>query len=133
MNDTLETVQVYGAQMDAELARMLLESHEIPAFIIDGQMVSTNSLLSNAIGGIRLQVRHDDLHRAKEILTESAAKKTAEAGDWGVCTSCGSTQLEPRRHTRGVFLTILLFGFPLWFARTRLYCRACGYSMRMSG
>ena len=132
MQDTLETVQVYGAQMDAEIARTILESHGIPAFVIDSHMAS-HQLLSTAIGGVRLQVRTEDALKAREILKDSAAKFTAENGDWGVCTSCGSTRLEPRRERAGFWWTLLSFGLPLWYPKTRVYCLSCGRSMRSAG
>ena len=56
--------------MDLAVIRGRLESEGIECFAQDELMAQANPLYSNAIGGIKLQVRSSDVERASEILQE---------------------------------------------------------------
>lgn len=53
---------------EAEVARGALEAHEIPVQLLDTGMVGVADYLSNAIGGVRLQVPAGDEERAMQVL-----------------------------------------------------------------
>jgi hypothetical protein len=66
--DDLITVASFPDVAEAELARERLELEGIRAFVIDAQTAGVMPFLTNAIGGIRVQVEPQDAERAKEIL-----------------------------------------------------------------
>ena len=124
MDDTLEIIKVFENAFEAELARGRLESEGIPSFLRDNHIVEANWMLSNAVGGVKLAVRANDVGRAREIL-DSAAPEMKDEG-WGACPSCGSCKLEIRTDRRITNLTWLFFGIPLLLPRRAYFCRSCG-------
>jgi hypothetical protein len=66
--DDLITVASFPDVAEAELARERLELEGIRAFVIDAQTAGVMPFLTNAIGGVRVQVEPQDAERAKEIL-----------------------------------------------------------------
>src|SRR6185369_6117497 len=64
----LVTVRTYLDTTAAELARARLASENIEAHVIES--ASYNPLISNAVGGVQLQVREGDLGRADVLLFE---------------------------------------------------------------
>ncbi|MDP9002708.1 MAG: DUF2007 domain-containing protein [Myxococcota bacterium] len=67
--DDLVTVASFPDVAEAELAKARLELEGIRAFVIDGQIVGVMPFLTNATGGVRVQVEPRDVDRAREILT----------------------------------------------------------------
>ncbi len=68
--NSLVTVATFDNLPKAEMARILLNQDGLVAVLTDGNMVATDWLLSNAIGGIKLQVAVEDADRALLILNE---------------------------------------------------------------
>jgi len=70
-NDKFVTVltAMYGSEI--AVIRGRLESEGITCFAKDELTVQVNPFYSNAIGGVKLQVRESDLNRAIEILKET--------------------------------------------------------------
>jgi hypothetical protein len=64
------TLQHFRDIPEALLAKGKLESAGIPCLLADGNLVRMDWLLSNAIGGIRLQVHQEDLESARGVLEE---------------------------------------------------------------
>ena len=70
----LITVTTFSMAHEAHMLKTYLEAEEIPTFIQDEHMIGLNWFYSNALGGIKVQVRRCDLDRAMQIhadLTES--------------------------------------------------------------
>ena len=68
--DQFVTIRTFTYAMDLAVIRGKLESEGIECFAQDEMMAQTNPLYSNAIGGIKLQVRRSDAERATEVLKE---------------------------------------------------------------
>ena len=64
------TVATFSKPEDAHMLRLHLEAGGVPAYIQDENMVQTDWLYSNAIGGVRVQIDEGDEDQAKEILQE---------------------------------------------------------------
>ena len=79
--NSLVTVATFDNLPKAEMARILLKQEGLVAVLTDGNMVATDWLLSNAIGGIKLQVASEDADRALFILNEHLFAKDAEKTD----------------------------------------------------
>jgi len=63
---------------EALLAKGKLELAGIECLLADGNLVRMDSLLSNAIGSIRLQVRQQDLESARALLDEQIPAEFGE-------------------------------------------------------
>lgn len=62
------TVATFTKPEDAHLFSMNLESAGIESFIQDENFVQMDMLLSNAIGGVRVQVAEEDVPATREYL-----------------------------------------------------------------
>ncbi len=64
------TIAVLNTLSEAFQLRSMLESSEIPAFIPDENTAQTDWTLTNAIGGIRVQVPENFVDAAKTIVAD---------------------------------------------------------------
>jgi membrane protease YdiL (CAAX protease family) len=89
--NSLVTVECFDYPTQAQVAQLELESHGIQCCLSDETIVAMDWFLSNAVGGVKLQVKHEDVARAVEILNElrrkSIERKDANKEKW-VAISC---------------------------------------------
>jgi hypothetical protein len=64
------TVETFSSPWEAQLARACLEAEGIDAVIADEHFFRLYGALSNALGGVRLQVRPEHAGRAAELLRD---------------------------------------------------------------
>lgn len=77
----LVTVATFQEAASAGLAQSQLQSEGIPAYLADAEILTTDWLLNNAIGGIKLQVAEEHEQQARELLaidTDPAAQAAQE-------------------------------------------------------
>ena len=82
MAGKLVTVTTYDTPTEAHLAKGLLEANGLTVFLADELTVGVAWHLSNAVGGIKLQVSENDVKRAANILAadENPSIAAAEGG-----------------------------------------------------
>jgi hypothetical protein len=91
---SLLTVEEYDNASLAQVDVFALEQSGIPCYLENETIVAMDWLMSNAVGGIRLQVAAEDFENAKSILLENREQKKARAESlkdtWAVfrCPSC---------------------------------------------
>ena len=121
----MTTVATFSKPEEAHLLRMRLETAGISAFIQDENLVQMDWLFSNAIGGVRVQVADGDAEAVREFLAADEPAPSQDAEDV-VCPACGSHRTAPDEWPRrAFFLSLLVFGVPLFFGRRRWRCAAC--------
>jgi DNA-directed RNA polymerase subunit RPC12/RpoP len=143
-------ITVLTATYGYEIAviRGRLESEDITCFVKDEMTVQVNPFYSNAIGGVKLQVRESDLNRATEILKETGYIKDNDMQSSNefscltdnseeeqqlshdkekiLCPNCGSDEVVQSKKAGWLFLvTSLLFVFPTPFFQNKYYCFDC--------
>ncbi len=74
----LVTVAIFPLPQDAYIIRSRLEAEGIVSFLKDEFTVQTDNFLSNAIGGVKLQVSEDDVQKAKDILEEQSIESPSK-------------------------------------------------------
>lgn len=74
----LVTIRSYWGLLEAEMARGLLESAGIDAFLFDDNMVRMDWFNAIALGGIKLRVDADNVDAANRVLEDAAEKAAAE-------------------------------------------------------
>lgn len=128
----LITVYRLNTSIDAYLLQNYLESEDIESFILDEHTVDMNPLFSNAIGGVRLQVKEEDVERALEVIeTYNFKPYLDDQGNEIICPKCDSNRLyadfNSMKNAGSVFaaITSIFFGvFPIY--RKRVYrCKEC--------
>lgn len=125
----LVTVSRYSFPYEAHLARALLESEGIPAFVADEHTINMQWLYSDAMGGVRLQVPEDWAQQACDVLREDREQVLEEQQetDKDLCSHCGSADTEYHQiGKRWAFLVFLGIHFPLFPVRHGVRCRTCG-------
>ncbi len=128
----LLTIAAFDQPATAHIYKGRLEAEGVPAFLADEEIVTANWFYSNAIGGVKLQVQEADAARAAKILGLAssilieAAEETPD--DAWICPRCESVNVHYEKYrTRGVFLSMLLAGFPFPFLKRRWKCNDCGH------
>lgn len=122
------TVASFTSVPEAELARGLLASCGIKATLTNAATVNIQWGLSNALGGVGLQVLAANAEQAAKILAERPAQVLEDEG-WGACVKCGSKSLEVRLNKRATMWTWILLGLPLLRPSYSFRCRVCGSEM----
>jgi DNA-directed RNA polymerase subunit RPC12/RpoP len=136
MPEKLVTIATFSKAIDAHLSKTRLESEGIECLIADEYIVTMNWLYSNAVGGVKPQVKESDVERAIEILHREpigvdSMRDGVEESDGPRCPRCNSPDVYYERFSRRlVFVSWLLLGFPLPFLKRRWKCRECGYRWR---
>lgn len=122
--DRLVTVDRFFHPTDAHIAAGLLESDGIPVNLLGINHASANWLISNALGGIRLQVPGRFAGRARELLAEVAEN---EAPPRELCPHCGSPNSTAHSARWKIsFLAVHLLSIPLPWGRDERQCGDCG-------
>jgi len=120
----MTTIATFTKPEEAHLLRMRLEAVGIEAFIQDENLIQIDLLLSNAVGGVRVQVADQDVQSVRELLKEDTGIPVE--ADAPQCPKCGSTSIETERFSkRFAALSVLLFGIPLLLMRRRMRCNSC--------
>lgn len=111
------TVGQYRDLPEGLVARAVLEEAGIQCFLTDENTVSINWGLSNAVGGIKLQVAPEDEAAARELLSEPAPEQFAtDSGEefvQPVCPKCGSMDVIANDPDRKVMAVSMLTRIPL--------------------
>lgn len=68
MQMTMKTIARFGKSEDAHLCRMHLGSLGIEAYVQDENMAQLEQPLSNAVGGVRVEVNDEDYDAATHLL-----------------------------------------------------------------
>jgi Putative prokaryotic signal transducing protein len=128
----LVTLQHFRDGPEALLAKGKLESAGIACALADGNLVRMDWLLSNAIGGIRLQVHEQEVESARAILNEPippefSEEEVGEPYAQPRCPRCYSLDIGFEKINR--FWTYglwLLLSFPILVRKNNWKCYTCG-------
>lgn len=106
---------------DVQIVRGKLESEGIPVFLRDENTLNSDPLISNAIGGVKLQVYYKDKDRAIAIYDEIRAYAVDNDGNPKVCPNCKAEKSEPYYNRKGLFYKLFPF-----FEKRKYKCLNCG-------
>jgi len=81
MQETYVTVARFNTAVEAHILAGRLESEGIHTTITDAETVTMAWHLSQAVGGIKVQVSPDDVERARAIIAENMASREIEPDD----------------------------------------------------
>lgn len=131
MNNSSKWVTVATASqpMEATMIQVGLASHNLDSQLDGEYTVGVDPLLSNAIGGVQVQVAAEHEALARQVLEEIARNKQAEEFlKARTCPKCGSNQGVGMRKPNVIgILTVLTLGaFSLFFPWPKFKCPECG-------
>lgn len=134
--ERLVTVGTYTSPWEAQLAKARLEAEGIEAMIADENFIRLYWAISNAVGGVKVQVREESAPRAVEVLEREQPIPeiylvTEDEAARPRCPACSSDHLTFERWSRLGFVgSWVLLGVPLPIPRRRWLCGHCGESWR---
>ncbi len=105
---------------DVQIIKGKLESEGIPVFLKDENILNTDPLISNAIGGVKLQVYTRDKDRALTIYNEIRSYAIDDNGNLLKCPNCKAQKMETFYSRNGIFYKLFPF-----FEKTKYRCLNC--------
>jgi len=132
---TLMVVANFRDVHRALLAKGAVESAGIECFLRDDNFVRMNWLVSDAVGGIRLQVAPEDAEAARQVLNQPIPE-TLEVEGVGeyqqpTCPECQSLDVSLEGTDPSAYVTAAI-GVPIPFYRPGWKCASCGHEWRES-
>jgi hypothetical protein len=91
------TVSSYIMPYEADIVRSLLDFEGVSSFLMDHHTIYLNWMYSNALGGVKVRVRRDDLESAQKIIQGALQSGKDQAVDFseGACPVCRSMKTTP--------------------------------------
>lgn len=121
---TWTTIDRFFHPTEAHIFAGRIESEGIPVFLLGINHASANWLMSNALGGIQVQVPANRADEARAILAEIAQHHTDQEE---LCPKCGGADISAMSNSRKLaFLAVHLFSIPMPWRNSRRHCQACG-------
>ena len=105
---------------DVQIVKGKLESEGIPVFLRDENTLNSDPLISNAIGGVKLQVYSKDKERAIAIYNSIRTYALDNNGKPIVCPNCKARRSEPYYNSKGIFYKLFPF-----FEKRKYKCLNC--------
>jgi DNA-directed RNA polymerase subunit RPC12/RpoP len=115
------TLGAFEYPADVQVIKGRLEAEGIYVFLRDENFLNTDPLVSQAIGGVKLQVYTRDKDKAIEIYDEYRRYAQDDEGNPIVCPNCKAERSEVYYLRKG-FLNKL---FP-FFEKKKYRCLSCG-------
>lgn len=125
---SLRTIASYTDLLQAHLARGRLEAEGIPSVIADEHHIAANWLLSNALGGVKIQVEEHLSEQAEQIIRnfDNGVYALAEENEVLQCPQCRSNRIEElRRGWKIAFLGFFVLELPIPYRRNWYLCQDC--------
>jgi hypothetical protein len=120
MKKEFYTLATFEYVADVQIIKGKLESEGIEVFLPDENTLNADPMISNAIGGVRIQVRIADKERALEIYNGIREYAMDDAGNAIVCPNCKAQKLEVYYSGKGLFYKLFPF-----FEKRKYKCLNC--------
>jgi len=134
MQNELVTIARFADLPSAGLARSILESEGIYAFIPNEMTIGLRRPHMVLFDGLELQVSVASADRAVALLREKYEPKHAGGRELGEdrqvdtpCPRCGSLEIYDHNPMRNKKLVTILTFISFLFSRKKLLCKSCGY------
>ena len=115
MSEKFATVAVFQYSSEAQILKGRFEAEGIRTFLADNHTIDTDPLVSNAIGGVKLNVLEEDKSAALEILDSINRYSVDDEGRQIICPQCGSSKIDFFTSVTGIkSLTFFLFSFMMY-------------------
>lgn len=112
-----------------------LESEGINVFIRDNAVIDANPLYSNAMGGVKLYVKNEDLPNAQEVLSQISKVSLDDNNQPIKCPNCGAEQIAMFTSIRDLkslisfMFSTLLLGIP-FRTKHKYKCEKCKFEFK---
>lgn len=136
-NPTFQFLESFTYSSEAQVFKALLESNGIEVFLRDNHSIDADPLYSNALGGVKIFVRHEDFERAKSVMESVSGNSVSASGKPINCPNCDSENVQLQTSVKGkkaftAFLLSVLFGLLPFFVKYAYKCKNCGHEFKVS-
>ncbi len=121
MNNNFKTLAVFEYSTGAQITKSKLESEGIQVILTDEVTIDADPLLSQAIGGVKLQVHIDDFNKARILYNSVRSYEKDTQGNEILCVKCKSNRILIAPPQEGN-LWYMLFPF---FEKKKYICNDC--------
>lgn len=116
------TLATFEYVADVQILRGRLESDGIPVFLRDENTLNSDPMISNAIGGVKLQVYYTDRETAISIYNDVRAYAMDDDGNLRSCPNCKARRMEAYYSRKGLFYKLFPF-----FEKPKYKCLNCEF------
>lgn len=132
MEEQFQIVGRYQYSSEALIFKGKLESEGIEVYIRDNNIVDSNPLYSNAVGGIKLFVKEEDLEKAQLILSEVSKYSIDENNLLIKCPKCNAEQVDMVTSIKDIksflaFLFSVLIVIMPFYSKYKYKCQSCKF------
>ena len=130
MSQKFKTIARFQYTTEAQIIKGRLEAEGIKVFLQDHLTIDTDPLVSNAIGGVKLNVLSEDAMKAQHILSTIKRYSLDDEGNTIHCPNCNSDKVElfstiTDFRSFFAFLIGFLFGALPFHTRYKYKCETC--------
>lgn len=130
MSEKFLTVAVFTYSSEAIIIQGRLEAEGIQTFLKDATTIDADPLVSNAIGGVKLQIFAEDEAKAKDVLNSISDFSLNDQGKEIRCPNCNSTKIYYFSNITSVkslaaFVVGFLFGSLPFYTKYDYRCQNC--------
>jgi len=126
----LITIRQFRDLPEALLAKGFIESAGIECFLADENIVRMDWFISNFVGGIKLQVRPEDVEATLEVLNQPIPEEFSFEGEANYqqprCPGCYSLDIVFEDLHKDVAYTSAWLGVPIPLSQKSWKCNTCG-------
>lgn len=121
MSETFYTIAAFEYAADVQIIKGKLESEGISVFLKDENTLNSDPLISNVVGGVKLQVYESQKEQALVIYNEIRAYALDDNNEPIVCPNCRAKKSEAFYTRKGIFYKLFPF-----FEPRKYKCLQCG-------
>jgi len=132
MEEQFQLVGRYQYSSEALIFKGKLESEGIEVYIRDNNIVDSNPLYSNAVGGIKLFVKSEDFEKAQLVLSGVSQYSLNENNQLIKCPKCNAEQVEMVTSIKDIrsflaFLFSVLVVYMPFYSKHKYKCQSCKF------
>ncbi|SNS01529.1 DUF2007 domain-containing protein [Flavobacterium sp. ov086] len=132
MEENFKLLRRFQYSSEAQIFSGKLESEGIKIYLRDNNIVDSNPIWSNAVGGVKLFVKSEDFERANLILSDISQFSFDENNKLIKCPNCGAEEIEMVTSIKDLktffaFIFSLLFILIPFYSKHRYKCNKCKF------
>ena len=135
----LVTALTFDDSVSAHLVKTRLENEGIKCFIFDEHINNVMPIYGQAVGGIRIKIKEEDVLKAKQLIEEWELRPFLnQSNETLTCTSCGAQELyagfKSFKTSLGWLTLAISFLFMIYpfYSKTVYRCKNCGEEINLN-
>jgi uncharacterized membrane protein len=135
----LVTALTFDDSVSAHLVKTRLENEGIKCFIFDEHINNVMPIYGQAVGGIRIKIKEEDVLKAKQLIEEWELRPFLnQSNETLTCTSCGAQELyagfKSFKTSLGWLTLAISFLFMIYpfYSKTVYRCKNCEEEMDLN-